>query len=340
MKKQLLNVGVAFATSLFLAGGALAQHEAPIRSESVPAITDAITIDGVADEASWGPQSDITEMFTKTGITNAADFSGFIKLTWDKTNLYLFASVTDDTETDYPGTGDVYTFDCVEIFQDLDTSIVIAAGAYITGDTADQIQLRFNRGVDTATGSKPRNDVSYEFAETNSSTGWTLEVALPWVGFMPVGSVPEDINDWLSKALGFDCQIADNDGSGRDGQGMWDADGNPGVNANEDNAWKDTRVFGVITFVGLMCGECSSVKSNFIRDNIKIYPNPADKEIIIKELDGVSSIEFLNSLGQTIKNIEVNASEITLDVSDLATGIYIARFYSNKGISSERIIIK
>jgi hypothetical protein len=332
MKKQLLNLGVAFAATLFLAGGALAQHEAPIQETTVPYVTDAIVIDGTADEESWSTAEAITGKFNIAGVTSDADFSGTLQTCWDDNNLYIFIDIKDDVETAYTGTGDTYTFDCVEFFQDIDTlSPTPATGAY----SGDDIQGRFNRSWDTYTGTAGRNDAEYEYAYNSGGTGWTVEGKLPWVAVLPEGSVPEDINAWVEKALGFDIQIADNDGSGRDGQFAWDPDDLLN-GTTEDNAWKDTRVFGVIHL-----GEKPAIGVAPVQNTqFGVYPNPATSEVNFSNLNGVTSIELVNLIGQTVMTVDVNGYDVNLNVSDLASGTYFAKIYTSNGIATEQILIK
>lgn len=331
MKKQLLNVCVAFAATLFLAGGALAQHEAPNRSEEVKLATDAIVLDGVADEDSWGPNSNITELFAGTA-DDAADFSAYAKLCYDATNLYLFVSVTDQQETSYTGTGDNYTFDNVEFFQDLDTSIT-GTGTFI----GDETQGRFNRSWDTYTGNAARNDATYEFFETNSASGWTVEATLPWVAFMADGSVPEDMCEWFAKTIGFDLSVADNDGSGREGQFAWDAD-TEGAGNTEDNAWHDTRVFGLMTFANAPA--CTTSVNPVTESEYKVYPNPATGVVNFNNLEGVTSIEIVNVMGQVVKAISTSGLDTVVTISDLKAGQYFAKIYTATSVGTQKFIVQ
>jgi hypothetical protein len=54
---------------------------------------------------------------------------------------------------------------------------------------------------------------------------------------------------------------------------------------------------------------------------ITVYPNPASSGIILNGLENDKSIEIVNSMGQTVKNLAGITSEI-IDISDLSSGIY------------------
>jgi len=337
MKKQLLNVCVAFAATMLFAGSVLAQHEAPNQTMDVPAVKagDAIVIDGTDDEDSWSADQAVLGKFNASGVTSDADFSAKMQLCWDANNLYMFVTITDDIETAYAGTGDNYTFDAVEFFQDLDTlSPTPATGAY----SGDETQGRFNRSWDAYTGNAARNAAVYEFAYISGGTGWTVEGKLPWVAFMPEGSVPEDFNAWVDKALGWDIQVADNDGAGRDGQFAWDPDNVvPGTEAGttEDNGWKDTRVFGIIHL--LAAPDAVKPVENSV---FGVYPNPATSEVNFTNLNGVTSIELVNLIGQIVKTVDVSAADLSLNVSDVASGNYIVKIITNNSITTQQLIIK
>lgn len=340
MKKQLLNIGVAFAATLLLAGGALAQHEAPVRVENLPYVAPGtITIDGVADEDGWSPNSAITEMFNSTGIENAADFSGYIKFCFDQTNLYIFSDVQDGQAVIFPdGSTNTYENDNLEIFLNADT-LPLTSGSYGTAETLDAIQYRYNRGIDTCTNGFGRNSTDMTvFTTIDGGSSWQVEAQIPWLSFMPEGTLPEDVWTILKKGgpLGFDASIADNDGSGRDGQGAWDADVE-GDGATEDLAWNNTTNFGVLmienaTFISSL----NSTSAN----NFEIYPNPASNNVTFKNLSGVTSLEIVNLVGQSVKTVEVNNETVVVNVADLATGNYFVKLQTNVGIVTEKLIVR
>ncbi|MBN1117156.1 MAG: T9SS type A sorting domain-containing protein [Bacteroidales bacterium] len=255
MKKYYYTV-IAIILSVFcFSKSLLSQHAVPIRAENCHAVaTSAPFLDGIADEACWGSESALTEMFNASGYDgDNSDFSGYIKFCWDYTNLYIFADITDDVAINFDsGSSNTYEQDNFEVFIDIDTTIVNADGAYIH----DESQLRYNRGYDEYTGSSARNDASFEyFVQVDGAGNWQVEAAIPWLAIMPDGTLQEDVHDILminGGTIGFDAQFADNDtevGSNRDAQLAWDAD-TEGADATEDNAWKDTRVFGVLNLVG------------------------------------------------------------------------------------------
>lgn len=337
MKKQLLKFSIALAATLFLTSGLFAQHTAPVRVEYLPyAVPRDIIIDGIADEDGWSPNSPLTEIFNSTGVENPVDFSGYIKFCYDRDNLYVFADIIDVTATIYEGTDDPLIYDNVEVFLNADTSL-LDSGAY--GD--DAIQLRYNRGVDTATGSKPRNGADLSnFVVAESGYSWQVEAAIPWISFLPEGTLPEDIWTILQSncSFGFDVSFADNDGAGRDGQLAWDAD-TEGNDTTEDNAWNNTTMFGILNF-GYGC-EISLENTTDPASDFGIYPNPASNDVNFTNLSGVKALEIVNLIGQTLKRIEISAEESVVDISDLSSGAYIVQLFTDQGIlTTQKFVVK
>ena len=57
---------------------------------------------------------------------------------------------------------------------------------------------------------------------------------------------------------------------------------------------------------------------------IQVYPNPA-KDIITVKADNLSSVVIYNSIGQKVFAQELDANELTVNMSDYETGIYMVR---------------
>lgn len=72
--------------------------------------------------------------------------------------------------------------------------------------------------------------------------------------------------------------------------------------------------------------------SNLHRNNIEIYPNPVSKKLTINlETTKAVTIEVYNVLGQVKKTHVHNGGTSTLDVNDLAAGIYFIRYTTEQG---------
>lgn len=68
--------------------------------------------------------------------------------------------------------------------------------------------------------------------------------------------------------------------------------------------------------------------SNQLSD-LKVYPNPVSNQLIISNSIEISSIAVTNLLGQSLKTFKITpATSLTVDVSDLAKGIYLVKIES------------
>jgi hypothetical protein len=87
---------------------------------------------------------------------------------------------------------------------------------------------------------------------------------------------------------------------------------------------------------------CNFVSVNKIPElnQFSVYPNPsADGTFNIAASAGIEKIIVLNSLGQTVKTIKVNANNTVINIGD-APGVYIFKVETGNGIVTKRVIVK
>jgi len=325
MKKQLLKIS-ACAVLLALFSISFAAHVAPIRTLVIPGATGMV-IDGVDDETYWSAEQN-TDAFNMTGCASYpdVDFTFTYKVCYTASYLYLFGKCLDDiaNPTTDNGATNPWTFDNVEPFIDLDTN---GSGSVVAYDS-NTIQLRVNRGMDSVQTFGRATRADYILYWEDTSDGWLFEVAVPWKCVLGAGQLPEDIMPYFAMANGFDMSGADSDGVGpdlRDCQTGWDNDDpSDPADRTEDNAWNNRSVFGIVTFGELPPSGIDQTTTT----NATVYPNPTSGEITFDNLQGVTSIEIMNLAGQKILDIDVT-NNTTVDMSQLASGIYIARVGKN-----------
>lgn len=87
---------------------------------------------------------------------------------------------------------------------------------------------------------------------------------------------------------------------------------------------------------------CAALSLNEVEaiDAIAIYPNPVSQYFNVTSLQiNIDEIELFNINGQLVKSQKLNQLNNVVDVSDLATGTYFARIYTEgKFLKSEKII--
>lgn len=79
------------------------------------------------------------------------------------------------------------------------------------------------------------------------------------------------------------------------------------------------------------------IEANDLISNI--YPNPSkDKVTINLKNEGKTSIQFLNILGQDVKNINTYDNKVDINISDLHSGIYFIRIEQNNKTFTSKIM--
>jgi len=74
---------------------------------------------------------------------------------------------------------------------------------------------------------------------------------------------------------------------------------------------------------------------------VALYPNPADDMVNILAEDGLQSITVCNLLGQQIEAFTLNGTNhFVLNTSDYATGIYTVTITTEKGVTTQRLVVK
>ncbi len=75
--------------------------------------------------------------------------------------------------------------------------------------------------------------------------------------------------------------------------------------------------------------------------NTNLYPNPAKSQLTISnELFLINKIEIINTNGKRVKQFVANSNQIVVDISGFSKGIYIVKVTTNKGVSTEKLVIE
>jgi hypothetical protein len=96
-----------------------------------------------------------------------------------------------------------------------------------------------------------------------------------------------------------------------------------------------------VTFDAVNSNESAGIYEATISFVIKVFPNPTAKSINFNFTNTVASkISISDVLGKEVYTINNSEKQITLDLSDWNTGIYIVHFSSNSYSVSKKIIVK
>lgn len=86
-------------------------------------------------------------------------------------------------------------------------------------------------------------------------------------------------------------------------------------------------------------GTPTALKNTTI-NNIKLFPNPANEKLTIQAGVEIKGVTISNLVGQTIKRLDVNGLEKSIEVSDLTAGQYIVTLQMKNGSISNHKFIK
>ena len=72
-----------------------------------------------------------------------------------------------------------------------------------------------------------------------------------------------------------------------------------------------------------------SARNELAKGDITVYPNPTTDKFMLKNVQGISSLEIYNIAGKKMKSIPVSAGR-EYWVNDLRNGLYVVRFLDKK----------
>lgn len=80
--------------------------------------------------------------------------------------------------------------------------------------------------------------------------------------------------------------------------------------------------------------------NDFLSSKFSVYPNPANNEINFSNDANavVSTVEMADLNGRVVKSANVNATEGTISINDLATGIYMMTITTDQGVAVKKIV--
>ena len=102
-------------------------------------------------------------------------------------------------------------------------------------------------------------------------------------------------------------------------------------NAEHVKAYIDDISYGEAATAG--------VESNVLL-GFSMYPNPASNRLNISATETIQNAEIYNILGKNVMSVNVNDTKVSLDISNLASGIYIVKYNANDKIGTAKFIKK
>ncbi|HWB61876.1 MAG TPA: C10 family peptidase, partial [Chitinophagales bacterium] len=76
--------------------------------------------------------------------------------------------------------------------------------------------------------------------------------------------------------------------------------------------------------------------------NTSVYPNPAKNNVTVNlgKINGQTSISLINSLGQTIKTMNISDVQTNIDLSQVADGIYFIQVKQGQNTSTTQLVVR
>jgi hypothetical protein len=90
--------------------------------------------------------------------------------------------------------------------------------------------------------------------------------------------------------------------------------------------------------VSIVFDSTVSIEETLIESDFKAYPNPANDVINISAAKSINKIEIYNLLGQQVVSKNVDATNDTIDVSQLTNGIYTLKTFIGGAIGIQKFI--
>lgn len=98
----------------------------------------------------------------------------------------------------------------------------------------------------------------------------------------------------------------------------WEYTKDSSVSSGSDCAWIDNIVFPASTII-------TDVKEVVERQDVMVYPNPANEVLNIALGDAQTDVVVYNSLGQMVKRVEMASGDVTINIEDLEAGMYFVK---------------
>ena len=104
-----------------------------------------------------------------------------------------------------------------------------------------------------------------------------------------------------------------------------------GLNANP----ADEDALGSIVIVDTVLGA-----NDFDTTSISTYPNPVTSKLNIQSEELITSVSIFNTLGQKVLNVAAGSLNLSLDMSTLSPGVYVANIATDNGSKTMKVIKK
>jgi hypothetical protein len=240
---------------------------------------------------------------------------------WDDDNVYFLGLIVDEELPDAAA----YTENTAPDWETDNWEIYWAPSNTQLPDMTEMTQVRLsyaNAGTDdgcsgVVNGWSQGGFTVSDFvtaAKADTDEGWIVEASFD---LGALAAAVSDTTEFVAgSVLGFNTIACDNDGTeAREDIGGWILDA----------VWNEADTLGVLLLTEEMATPI--VDQHKAKENIKVYPNPANNELFIASEENLQRIEIYNALGMLIESAYIRNNRI--DISQLTQGMYIIHVYSD-----------
>jgi hypothetical protein len=80
--------------------------------------------------------------------------------------------------------------------------------------------------------------------------------------------------------------------------------------------------------------------NDFDTTSISTYPNPVTSKLNIQSEELITSVSIFNTLGQKVLNVAAGSLNLSVDMSTLSPGVYVANIATDNGSKTMKVIKK
>jgi len=85
----------------------------------------------------------------------------------------------------------------------------------------------------------------------------------------------------------------------------------------------------------------AGIAESTLASSVNVFPNPADDQLaVVSKGIEVQQVELMNIAGQVIKTTSSNDMVVTMNVADVASGVYLVRIHTAQGSTTKQVVIK
>lgn len=211
---------------------------------------------------------------------------------------------------------------------------IILTEESILYDTWGDKPVRVNFWIDLNEVEDFNPAIEFLYIAGSLANNWAMPGSIPQYKMSPFGEVDDYIythslflyqGDYEYKYF----RIVNNEPS-------WD-NGEELVSGNRTITVVDTTWMSVHDVWGV---PYSGIFESITRADYVVYPNPTKGILNINELFDVNRIKIFDVTGKLVESIEINSINVTINTSDLKSGVYVVVFHTDDGVTTSQFVIR